>query len=42
MNIRLHISTALACTAALFSSCDSYLDVEPKGRTQLETTDDYL
>ena len=27
---------------ALLASCDSYLDIEPKGRAQLKTTDDYL
>ncbi|MDE6684776.1 MAG: RagB/SusD family nutrient uptake outer membrane protein, partial [Duncaniella sp.] len=26
----------------MISSCDSYLDVEPKGKTLLETTEDYL
>lgn len=33
----------LACImSASLTSCDGYLDVEPKGRTQLKTTDDYL
>ncbi|MDE6394394.1 MAG: RagB/SusD family nutrient uptake outer membrane protein [Duncaniella sp.] len=27
---------------SLVTSCDSYLDIEPKGRTLLESTDDYL
>lgn len=39
----LHISTLAACSLALMTaSCDSYLDIEPKGRALLETTDDYL
>ncbi len=42
MNIRTNISAILAGSLMLLSSCDSYLDVEPKGKTLLETTDDYL
>lgn len=32
----------MICALALTASCDSYLDVEPKGRTLLESTEDYL
>lgn len=35
--------TAFAVSALVaLQSCDSYLDIEPKGRAQLETTEDYL
>lgn len=34
---------ALAVLAVMsLQSCDKYLDIEPKGRAQLETTEDYL
>lgn len=37
------IITAVAVSALLgLQSCDNYLDIEPKGRAQLESTDDYL
>ena len=43
MTIRQYISSTVAVVAlAMTTSCDSYLDVEPKGRTQLESTEDYL
>lgn len=42
MNTKIKISALLACSAMLLSSCDGYLDVKPKGRAQLETTEDYL
>ncbi len=41
MNSKKYIGAILA-GSMLFVSCDSYLDIEPKGRTQLTTTDDYL
>lgn len=40
---KIFIITAVAVSALLtLQSCDSYLDIEPKGRAQLESTDDYL
>ena len=32
----------IMATAAMICSCDDYLDIVPKGKAQLETTDDYL
>jgi len=31
-----------ACVTFMLQGCDSYLDIEPKGRVQLESTEDYL
>ncbi|MCM1518900.1 MAG: RagB/SusD family nutrient uptake outer membrane protein [Pseudoflavonifractor sp.] len=39
--MKLNICLMAAASVAL-ASCDNYLDIEPKGRAQLETTDDYL
>lgn len=41
MNYKKYIG-AILTGSMLFVSCDSYLDIEPKGRTQLTTTADYL
>lgn len=41
MNIS-KITYFMAAPMLLLASCDSYLDIEPKGRAMLETTDDYL
>lgn len=44
MKILNKISTLACClmAAATIVSCDDYLDIVPKGKAQLETTDDYL
>lgn len=42
MKLKFHIPGMLLCSMALLASCDSYLDIEPKGRAQLKTTEDYL
>lgn len=42
MNLKLSYISILLAAAGMLSSCDSYLDIEPKGRTQLTTTTDYL
>lgn len=36
-----HIVAQLFLCLVLFSSCDKYLDIEPKGRQLLKTTDDF-
>lgn len=42
MNTAYTASILVAGLLMLSTSCDSYLDIEPKGKTLLETTGDYL
>lgn len=42
MKNRFSIAFVALASALAFASCDDYLDIEPKGRAQLKTTDDYL
>lgn len=37
-----YIAIGSICVAMLFSACDNYLDVVPKGEAVLNSTDDYL
>jgi len=40
--MKINIHAILTGSLLILASCDSYLDVEPKGKTLLESTDDYL
>lgn len=37
-----NIAVVCFCSAFFFSACDDYLDIEPKGKALLTTTEDYL
>lgn len=37
-----NIAALCFCSAFIFSACDNYLDIEPKGKALLTTTEDYL
>lgn len=39
---KFHIYLFALCAAVTFQGCDNYLDIAPKGRAQLESTEDYL
>ncbi len=39
---KFYIAALFSLAMSMFSSCDNYLDIEPKGRTQLKYTEDYL